>query len=44
MTRATYKTDPNLIRDFDASNKPWPEVVAELLGFYGFGMRLRHRR
>ena len=36
---ATYQTDPNRIRDYDATNKPWPEVVAELLGFYGFGMR-----
>jgi hypothetical protein len=35
----TYQTDPNRIRDYDATNKPWPEVVAELLGFYGFGMR-----
>ncbi len=36
---ATYQTDPNRIRDYDATNKPWPEVVASLLGFYGFGMR-----
>jgi hypothetical protein len=36
---STYQTDPNRIRDFDATNKPWPEVVAELLSFYGFGMR-----
>ena len=36
---ASYQTDPNRIRDYDATNKPWPEVVAELLGFYGFGMR-----
>ena len=36
---ATYQTDHNRIRDYDATNKPWPEVVAELLGFYGFGMR-----
>jgi hypothetical protein len=28
-----------LIRDYDATNRPWPEVVAELLRFYGFGMR-----
>jgi hypothetical protein len=35
----TYQTDPNRIRDYDATNKPWPEVVADLLGFYGFGMR-----
>ena len=36
---STYTVDPNVIRDFDATNKPWPEVVAQLLGFYGFGMR-----
>lgn len=36
---ATYQTDHNRIRDYDATNKPWPEVVAELLAFYGFGMR-----
>ena len=36
---ATYQTFPNVIRDYDATNKPWPEVVAQLLGFYGFGMR-----
>lgn len=35
----TYQTDPNIIRDYDATNKPWPEVVAQLLSFYGFGMR-----
>jgi hypothetical protein len=35
----TYQTDPNRIRDYDATNRPWPEVVAELLRFYGFGMR-----
>jgi len=36
---ATYQTDPNIIRDYDATNKPWPEAVAQLIGFYGFGMR-----
>ena len=36
---ATFQTDHNRIRDYDATNKPWPEVVAELLSFYGFGMR-----
>ncbi len=35
----TYQTDHNRIRDYDATNQPWPEVVAELLRFYGFGMR-----
>lgn len=32
-------SDPLLIRDYDASNRPWPEVVAELLAFVGFQMR-----
>ena len=36
---ATYQTDANVIRDFDCTNRAWPEVVAELLGFHGFGMR-----
>jgi hypothetical protein len=36
---STYKDEPNIVRDFDATNKPWPEVVAHLLGFYGFAMR-----
>ncbi len=36
---ATYQTDPNVIRDYDATNKPWPEAVAQLLDFYGFAMR-----
>jgi hypothetical protein len=36
---ATYRTDHNRIRDYDATNRPWPEVIAELLAFYGFGMR-----
>jgi hypothetical protein len=31
--------DPLLIRDFDASNRPWPEAVAELLSYAGFAMR-----
>jgi hypothetical protein len=30
---------PILIRDYDASNKPWPEAVSELLGYAGFVMR-----
>lgn len=33
------QTDPLLIRDYDASNRPWPEAVAELLGYAGFLMR-----
>jgi hypothetical protein len=36
---ATYQTDHNRICDYDATNKPWPEVITDLLGFYGFGMR-----
>jgi hypothetical protein len=36
---STYTTQPNCIRDYDATNKPWPDVVAQLLGFYGFAMR-----
>jgi len=36
---ATYQTNRNVIRDYDATNKPWPAVVGQLLGFYGFGMR-----
>jgi len=36
---STYTTEPNLIRDFDATNKAWPDVVGQLLGFYGFAMR-----
>jgi hypothetical protein len=35
----TYQTDYNPIREYDATTKPWPEVVFELLRFYGFGMR-----
>jgi hypothetical protein len=36
---STYKTDPNIIRDYDATNKTWPEVLGQLLGFYGFAYR-----
>jgi hypothetical protein len=35
----TYTTDENRLRDYDASNKPWPTVVEQLLEFYGYGMR-----
>jgi hypothetical protein len=28
-----------VIRDYDATNKPWPEALAEQLEFAGFGMR-----
>ena len=36
---ATYESDPIVVRDFDASNRPWPEALGELLGLHGFGMR-----
>lgn len=36
---STYQEDDNLIRDYDATNKPWPLALGELLGFYGFGTR-----
>lgn len=35
----TYKRSPITLGDYDATNRPWPEVVSELLGYYGFGMR-----
>ena len=36
---STYTTDDNTIRDYDATNKAWPVVLAELLDYYGFAMR-----
>jgi hypothetical protein len=36
---STYQTDKNVVRDFDATNKAWPDAIAQLLGFYGFAMR-----
>jgi hypothetical protein len=39
LTLGDIQTDPLLIRDFDASNLRWPEVVAELLSYAGFLMR-----
>ena len=36
---ATYTTEPNIIRDFDATNKAWPDVVGQLLGFHGYAMQ-----
>jgi hypothetical protein len=36
---ATNDAAPLFIRDYDANNKPWPEVVADLLGYAGFVMR-----
>jgi len=32
-------SSPILIRDYDASNKPWPVAVSELLSYGGFVMR-----
>jgi len=32
-------SSPILIRDYDASNKPWPAAVSELLSYGGFVMR-----
>lgn len=34
----SYVTYPVPVRDYDASNKPWPVVVADLLGYAGFCM------
>lgn len=39
ITAGDITTDPLLIRDYDASNKPWPEAVADLLRMAGFLMR-----
>jgi hypothetical protein len=36
---ASYKSRDVTIRDYDASNKPWPEVVADLISYAGFVMR-----
>ncbi len=36
---STYTEDTISIRDYDASNQPWPEAVSHLLGYAGFGMR-----
>jgi hypothetical protein len=33
------ETSPLTIRDYDASNRPYPEVIAELLSYAGFVMR-----
>jgi hypothetical protein len=35
----SYVTAPVTIRDYDATNKPWPRVVSDLLGYAGFFMR-----
>jgi hypothetical protein len=39
ITEGDILTDPLLIRDFEASNMPWPEAVAVLLSYAGFVMR-----
>ncbi len=39
FTPADAQTAPLTIRDYDASNRPYPEVVAELLSYAGFVMR-----
>lgn len=39
---ATYTTSPVTLGDHDATNRPWPEAVSELLGYFGFGMRFVH--
>ena len=36
---ASYVKNPVMIRDYDATNKPWPRVVADLLAYAGFYMR-----
>jgi hypothetical protein len=38
---ASFEFRPVTIRDYDASNKPWPEVVADLMNYAGFVMRWR---
>lgn len=35
----TYDSKPIVVRDFDATNRPWPEALGELLALHGFGMR-----
>ncbi|WP_165072133.1 hypothetical protein [Paludisphaera rhizosphaerae] len=36
---STYDAEPIVVRDFDASNMPWPEALAGLLSLHGFGFR-----
>ena len=36
---ANAEASPLTIRDYDASNRPYPEVIAELLSYAGFVMR-----
>lgn len=37
----TYDTEDIIIRDFDASNKPWIESVDELVNAYGFRVNFK---
>lgn len=39
LTTADAESAPLTIRDYDASNKPYPEVIADLLSYAGFVMR-----
>ena len=34
---STYDEDPITLSDYDCGNRAWPEVLDELLGYYGFG-------
>lgn len=36
---STYTENPIIVRDYDATNKPWPDVVNEHLHYAGFRMR-----
>lgn len=35
---STYVTKDIILRDYDATNMPWPEAVSQLLEYCGFGM------
>lgn len=37
----TYDESPVTLGDYDCGDRPWPEVLGELLGYYGFGMRFK---
>lgn len=36
---ASYTSSDIVVRDFDATNKAWPDAMGHLLGLSGFGMR-----
>ena len=40
---STYTLEPIIIRDFDCSNKPLIEAVAEQIGYYGYRLFLNTR-